>query len=382
MDKYIKCLTSANNAATESGVADFEFRQPREAIIFSQWMGAILPIDESNPLRLREEKGGFLPGDSNWLDDSPGLFFESLMPVNVDHLLERRYVMFVPPLTSVTTRAIIGKHEEFDYPAYAQIVRNIKDKGLSPLSVVLVEVDKEKHPKYPESFWEYVAGCYFRGEGYLVTRRSPGDLRGGGIPDVCAFKTSSSLNPLLKRGFINHGGFLFELELPFLFGEVAERPAALLSDTDNSSVVVEAKTRGGDESKAEDQLTYRGGKGGYLEDGHFDEGYIVGPDFSHNHKVGVISNTPDGKLLTAECKRKTYAYIENKNNVFHRVERLIKLVLIRNMPLNRLLGLCRNNPLGEVTFRGFLDEVATVSESMTVDDMCSLVQQEMRRRAG
>lgn len=380
MDEYLKCLTHINETVTESSIADFEFTQPREAIIFSQWMGATLPIDKENVWRLQSEREGFLPYKLDWTENSQSLLSESIVSINPRYLRERRYVSFIPPLASSTYKKMLGKCEEFNQSAYGQIMGNIVNAGLNPQAFVLVELDRQKYIKYNEAFWEYVAGCYLREKGYLVTKWTPDDLRGGGRPDMGAYKTPSVLNPLVRHQFVKNGCFLVELELPLTFGLVTESSAHVLSEEDYRSVVVEAKSKSGEEKAAENQLIYRRGKGGYLEDGHFDEGYIAGPDFKYAHKVGSISNKRDGELLFGECRRQNWANPETKARVLNKVKRLAKLVLIKSLPFNRIVELCRSELYDEVTLRKFLDELSSVVECMTVDDACSLVQQERLNR--
>ncbi len=352
MDKYIKCLINANETARESDVADFEFSKPREAVIFSHWMGAVLPIDEGQWFSLPSESEGPLPSNFDSYEEWDPLLSESIVYFDsMDFLLQRRYVLFVPPMT------------------YSPIISNIIKKGFNPQTFILIGLNKEKYPEYDESFWKYIAGCHLRGRGYLVTKKRPYDMHG--CPDIGAYKTPTIMEPLRKYGFIREGCFLVELELPLVFGEVKNNP--LEYEMDSHTIVVEAKSQRRQENQAEKQLI------GYLtsKENHyyFDEGYISGPDFDREHGIGVISNTIDGELMHNGCKRKTYSSLESKLRAFKQVEMLTKLVLAKNLPISLLQVLCSDKPFNKIGVRGFLNELIKALEHMTVDEICSLVRE-------
>lgn len=357
MDKYISCLMSTNEAAKESSIADFEFSQPREAVIFSQWMGAVLPIDENRWVRLPSELGWYEE------EDRHPLLSESMASFDFSYFLERRYVRFVK------LSKVMGQEVEFDTFACSREIRNIMEEGRDPQEFVLVDLNKKNYPHYHEPFWEYIAGCHFRERGYLVTRWTPTGVLG--VPDLGAYKAPSVLNPLRRHKFVKRGLFLFELELPLIFGEAVESAAS--EETDLHSVVVEAKCSRGSEYNAADQLLRRGEKGGYLEGGHFDEGYIVGPDFDRPHEVGTISNAGNGELLYFECK-KVYSNPRSREKALHELERLVKLVLAKNLTLSHLLELCKTQQYSALSFRGFLDAIEFAFERLTVEEVCSFVQ--------
>lgn len=351
MDKYIKCLLGVNNKARESSIADFEFSEAREAVIFSQWMGAVLPADESKWFSLPSENEGHLPTNFDAHEEWEPLFSESIVYSNkVNSLLHRRYVSFITPTSC------------------SQVIGDIVKRGLDPQTFILVELDKEKYPKYNESFWKYVAGCILRRKGYLVTKKSPCNMRG--CPDMTAYKSPEIINPLRKYKLIGNGCFLIELELPLKFIVIEEKQLA--SEADPYSVaVIEAKDERGEENRADEQLT------GYLthKDNHyyFDIGYITGPDFEREHRVGVISNAANGEPLLSECKRKTpYSWSESKLKALSQAEMLVKLVLAKNLPISRLQELCKQNSFNKTNFKGFLDEVSSTLELLTLDELCSL----------
>ncbi len=190
-----------------------------------------------------------------------------------------------------------------------------------------------------------------------------------------AYKAPPILNPLRRHKFVKEGCFLLELELPLTFGHATENPA--VDDIDSYSVVVEAKSQSSDEKAAVDQLVSRRGKGGYLQWGHFDEGYITGPDFDgKEHKYGTISNKPDGQLLLVPYRRnRTCSIPETKERTLRQLEQIVKQALIKNIPIQRLLGFCTDKTLNEIGFRGFLNELSLALERMTVDEVCSFVRE-------
>jgi len=356
VDKYISCLISANETAKESSIADFEFLEPREAVIFSQWMGAVSPIDEDRWLRLPSELGWYEYEEEDWHP----LLSESMASFDFSYFLERRYVRFV------NLSNFLGQFDKF---ACSREITNIIKDGCDPREFVLVDLNKKNYPHYDEPFWEYIAGCYFRERGYLVTRWTPTGVPG--VPDLGAYEAPSVLNPLRRHKFVKRGLFLFELELPLIFGEAVESPAT--EATDVHSVVLEAKSSRDSEYSAVDQLLRRGEKGGYLSRGHFDEGYIVGPDFDRPHEVGTISNADNGELLHFECK-KVYSNPGIREKALHELERLVKLVLAKSLTLGQLLELSKTQQYTALTFRGFLDAIECAFERLTVEEVCSLVQ--------
>lgn len=373
MDKYIKCLKNVNESVIESSVANFAFRDYREAVIFAHWMRAILPVNEERCFRL--------PGELGWCNEN-GEFYPLLSEsmVSIDPgLLQRRLVRFVAPLQKTTSQ--LGQDiQEFDHVAYKQEIDKISKEGLNPQSFILVELNRESHPKYNEAFWEYIAGCHFRKLGYLITHWTPNDLPGGGCPDMAAYRIPSLLDPLRRFRFIEKGCFLVELELPFICGDVNNIAEVQISDC--HSVVIEAKSRSSHEKAAVDQLVSRGGNGGYLQGGHFDEGYIVGPDFDgKGHSYGSISNTPEGQLAVIPFRRKTScALAETRDETLTRLEHIAKQALIKNLSLRSLQRLCLDRPINDMNFRGFLNELSRVVEDISVDEVCSLVQEERSNR--
>src|SRR4030042_2564245 len=98
MDNYIKCLLGVNNKGRESSVADFEFSEAREAVIFAQWMHAVLPTDENNWFSLPTENEGPLPDNFDTLEEWEPLFIESIFHSKKgDSLFHRKYLFFLIP---------------------------------------------------------------------------------------------------------------------------------------------------------------------------------------------------------------------------------------------------------------------------------------------
>ncbi len=365
MDRHISCLLKVNEKAKDSTDADFEFSEPREAVIFAQWVGAFLPSDGETPLKL---PGDLVADNFGWYEGGRcnPLLSKSLGYLDISHLMERRYVRFLR-----------GKYKgEAFKSAYSREIEEIIKRGLKPQSFVLVDLGSS-YPHYNEPFWEYLAGCYFRKLGYLVTRWMPRGVYGN--PDMAAYKSPRILNPLREHGLVGQGCFLFELELPLAFGRVAQSMAG--EETEYHSMVVEAESSPNKEMEAVDQLHKRRGNGGYLKSGHFDEGYITGPDFQGRqhwgqghfieHTDGVLSNTPDGKLFHRGCEYKS-SKPESKEEGFRELEQLVKLVLAKNLSLGHLTELCADKECRGLTFRELIDQVSLALERLSIDEVCSL----------
>lgn len=137
---YLSCLSQVNESVRESKFADFEFTDPREAVIFAQFTEALLPIDIESYFKLERELGEYIMGYGyNPLLSQPAWSNERSL------LQERKYVRFVK-LTRV-----VGDDFWFDEFAYKREIETLEKEGLDPKKFVFYDLDKKTFPTYDES---------------------------------------------------------------------------------------------------------------------------------------------------------------------------------------------------------------------------------------
>lgn len=315
MPNYIRCLAQANEYVKASQLGDFEFTDPREGLIFAGWVGAVLPIDEETYITLESELGALIGERWHPLLSSPAWKHERSL------VSQRRFVKVVKLHEVYRWEGRV----EFKMRLYRTEVRKLLEKGLNPIEFIFWEASEPMQSD--ERFWKYVAGCYFRSQGYLVTRWQPSGQEGN--PDLCAIREPAIAEPLRKYRLIRGGCFTFELELPRIFGLVEPYP---VKEQEAHTVVIEAEGRYPYPGIM--QLLQRGNafrpKPGYLEQGYYDEGYVTCPDFPRSDgRVGIISNKENGDLFVSACP-KTYSKTKQKAQCIQEFEAFTKLLLLRN----------------------------------------------------
>jgi len=347
-------LTQANEHVETSELADFEFDDPREGLIFAQWVGATLPLDEESYIHLDWEFGSSLVGEAPQPWHS--LLSKPAWANERSSITQRRYVkrVYIPWEGSAKVRN----------RSYANYVKKIKEGGLNPKELIFWSPD---NIPADHCFWEYIAACYFRNQGYIVTRWHTS--RHDGIPDLCAIRESSIIEPLRKLNLIKSGCFTFELELPRVFGLIETQP----SQSENSNtVVIEAESKS--VSSGIDQLFLRRGarygrKPGYLVQGFYDEGYVVGPDYpKYDERVGIISNKEDGTLFLAVCPKK-YSETKAKEECIQEFSTYVNLLLLRNFTAEEIIKLFA--PYDNVSF---YDYHFCIQKEVNKLDFTTLVQ--------
>lgn len=76
-------------------------------------------------------------------------------------------------------------------------------------------------------------------------------------------------------------------------------------------------------------------KTGYLQQGFYDEGYAVGPDYPHEADTGVISNLDNGDLYFFQCPKR-FSNDESRNKAIKEFEMFAKLVVARNFQICKM----------------------------------------------
>jgi len=353
MDKYLNCLKEVNDSIRDSSVADFEFTNAREAATFAHFTGSILPVSEEEYSVLESELGELIGGIWNPLLSIPSWYHGG------DLLLKRKYVTFAK---------LHDWKGDFDQSAFGRAVRRIQREGHDPSNFILYDMDREYYTSYDEGFWEYLAGCYLRKLGYIVSRWTP--LGQVGAPDLTAFAIPDIAETLSRRGIISGGAFACEIDLfralgPVSGGRVVEQ---------TSAVVLEAESAGGRMYNAiENQLKRRGygAKAGYLGQGFYDEGLAVGPDFNRVYDITIVSNTEDGGLYVSRGRR-DFAQEESRRRAFEGFSRFIKLLLVRNADFSRLL-----DDIADVNkpFWAYAQQLAFFCQSQPFEHLVSYVSE-------
>ena len=314
MDKHISCLYRVNESIKESKCADFEFSDPREAVTFAQFTDALLPIDAQRYIKLSAEIGEHIMYYGwNPLLTRPTWTYESNL------LAKRRYVKFLE---------LHNKDWAFSDFLYKKAVENLEKEGLDPKEFIFHDLAS----KHGEPFWEYLGGCYFRKEGYAITRWQPRGQEGS--PDLCAFRTDV-LDELREEGCIRDGCFLCELDIFKVFGKVSGKR----KDFEEKTLVLEAESSARTMNSGIKQLLTRGDsykwKPGYLYQGFYDEGYVVGPDYPTTAEVGIVSNSDSGDLYFHRCPKK-FSSDEPRKKGIEEFRLFVKLVVARNLVLSRI----------------------------------------------
>lgn len=172
-----------------------------------------------------------------------------------------------------------------------------------------------------------------RKDGYVIMRWQP--RKQEGVPDLCAFRTSI-LDALRREGWIRDGCFLCELDIFKVFGKVYGKRKTF----EDRTIVLEAESsRRGMSHGIYNQLLKRGDsyrwKAGYLQQGFYDEGYAVGPDYPEKADVGIISNLDNGDLYFYQCPKR-FSNDESRNKAIEEFEMFVKLVVARNLQVSKI----------------------------------------------
>jgi hypothetical protein len=196
---------------------------------------------------------------------------------------------------------------------------------------------------YGEDFWEYISGIVLRNKGYFVTRYT----LGGG--DLHAYFIPEYLEKLVRRGFLNKGAFIEELEML----ETSPPSNFSINHKDYGLVCIEAessemRTRSGSSGSGVGQLLK------YLADWEagYTFGFVAGPftkptDIYEDYrkKVGLISCDENGNLIFYEPEINLSE--GEKNNAKEKIEiikNLIKCSLLRNLTFEERCKLIKVQP--------------------------------------
>jgi len=284
----------------------------------------------------------------------------------------------------------------------SNLLEQIRAEGLNPTNFVLFKEGSESGTKkglpqryIDEPIIEYITSSFFRSKGFIVDKFNEGLTMGGQsqkMPDLFAIKIPDLQNKLTGLKVTAGGFYLNELELPRLLGERTTENRT--KEAKSVVIEVESPTDSGRFSAGKRQLLgHLGGysENGYLEFGCYDEGYVAVPFEADrvDEDVGIITLTEKGdiilrdmtgklaaliacdkayslselknlcsrygispsgdkktlcgKLYDAEVihpgARKSYRRQEKIKELLENVERIVKLTLLKNLPLIRVFEL-------------------------------------------
>ena len=232
------------------------------------------------------------------------------------------------------------------------VLEEIKAEGLNPTDFILFrEGYYERSRGLPrryinEGMMEYIASSFLRGNGFIVDKFNESLTMGPGAPDLFAIKIPELQNKLIDLKVTNGGFYLNELELLNLFGERTTKRR--IKEMKSIVIEVEGPTDSGRFSAGRKQVL------GYLGYGCYNEGYVALPfeeerartlrgkpeeiGFIPFDDVGIITLSEEGVIILRNCP-KSYGEKEKIEELLKNVERIIKLTLLKNLPLKEVFNL-------------------------------------------
>jgi len=241
------------------------------------------------------------------------------------------------------------------------VLEEIKAEGLNPTDFILFrEGYYERSRGLPrrymdEGMMEYITSSFLRSNGFIVDKFNESLTMGLGGPDLFAIKIPELQNKLIDLKVTNGGFYLNELELLNLLGERTTKHR--IKEVKSIVIEVESPTDSGRFSAGRREiLGHLGGydKTGYLEYGCYNEGYIALPfeeerakdfggkteetGFIPEEDIGIITVSENGEIIMRNCP-KSYGEKEKIEELLKNVERIIKLTLLKNLPLKEVFNL-------------------------------------------
>lgn len=219
-----------------------------------------------------------------------------------------------------------------------KILEEIEKNNLNPADFVIFKPGYYSERHYSnfvdESVIEFITSSFLRKEGFIVDKFCPFITQGA---DLVAFKIPEVQNKLSELKLITGGFYLNELELLNFIGkrELAQEI------TETKSIVIEAESP---TSSARFSQGYAQLKEKYLPFGFYDEGYVAIAfeeerlKIINKYDLGLITLTKEGKLIISKCPI-NYGKREMVDRLLKDVERIIKLILLKNLPLKEIFTL-------------------------------------------
>jgi hypothetical protein len=214
------------------------------------------------------------------------------------------------------------------------LVRALEAGGHALIDTVflwLPDMAEGEWASIPEPLTEFLVSAYLRSQGFIVDKFGEGLAATTGRPDLFAVQVPAVQTLLAKHGLINGGAFLCEIE-----GISGEAVSPEVPPTDLRIVALEMEKERRHMAIGVSQIER------YLRDGYYQEGYVLAPFYGDlagfTYEVGAMTLTADGELLVRPCPR-DYSQPEALAATEVLVERIVKLLLLKRLPLDR--GLAR-----------------------------------------
>ena len=256
-----------------------------------------------------------------------------------------------------------------------------KEEGLNTTDIISVRLP------YPLTMGEvplleFVFSCFLRKKGFIVDKFAGDDWIGG---DLYAFKIPEIQNILADSGITEGGFYLCELELVSVMRSNKKFNS---KKKINKRKFIAVEVEGIGESKkttpssrlsdGRNQLTEK-----YLPEGYFDEGYVAVPfveekakiiggkpeelGFIPEEDVGIITIDHNGTFIFKKCPKK-YGNKEKIHELHKNIERIIKLTLLKNLPLKRTFSLLPNT-------RSFYD-IFYLVDKLDINKIVDIIKQQ------
>jgi len=222
----------------------------------------------------------------------------------------------------------------------SDVVAKIQESNLNPEDCIITELYLKTKGNSLENFLEYIACKIFNKKGYLVENqiffRNLGfeiDIK---IPDFGAYKIPEIQNLLIHYGFIERGGFLYDLSFLRLTGRKRGRE---INDKDDF-IVGEAK------SASAGYDTYKKQVKNYYSGGFFHKFLQITPK---NPKIlnwfDYLDFDEKGKVSHIIPKERQVIHRENQVKLLKKaIIRKIKFYLLQNLYFSELLDLISKKP--------------------------------------
>lgn len=337
-------------------VADFKIVNGKEAVLLSIYTDAFFLLNEKFKFKFRPILGAWNSKESlNIIPFSEDIWsISEVIPIFGSPLSS--YFRFFPDLSkpkylfmvdgrsyskprdrysSVPFRELHGKEIVKD------ILEKIKAKNINPTDCLVWISNPDG--TFGEDFWEYISGVVLRNRGYFITKYGNSD-------DLNAYYIPEYLEKLTKKGFLNKGAFIEELEM---LEKGNKQNIKLKSDYEAIPIEAESsdyRVRSHSQGSGVGQIIYK-----QFEYGTTTRGIVTGPFCTRyedihcqNEKcsckaIGLISCDEKGNLVYLPPLRK-YSEISEEN--IELIKNLIKCSLLRNLTFEercKLMGIRHTN---------------------------------------
>jgi len=221
--------------------------------------------------------------------------------------------------------------------AIKELVEEIRKDGHEPLDFVFFRTPyHDTGSDYiSEHILEYFLSCYLRKNGFIVDKFSE-SLKGEDnrkFPDLYAIKAPNIQNFLIRKGLIQYGAYLCELEL--------QNNSIPKHKEVNEEVIIAIEVESTKKSRSNGVLRQLIPS---LGSGYYNEGILFAPfidDITQNvkdYKVGFGTIQRDGKICIERCSG-NYGIDKKVLKIRRMFERIIKLTLLKNLSLRQVFDL-------------------------------------------